>query len=538
MAGSRQTNPIEIQVLNKTLAAVAEEMGIVLQRSALSANIKERRDFSCAIFDGQGRLLAQAAHIPVHLGAMPDTVAMVRRNFSLGPGEVVITNDPFAGGTHLPDITLVAPVFHGRREPGSSGEPDFYLAVRAHHADVGGRYPGSMSLTRDLDEEGVLIRPQVICRNWSFMDGPLQEITGRMRAPGERRGDLEAQLAALIRGNRRLGQIMDRHGRDGFIERLPGFLDYGRRFMEAAIAEIPDGTYRFEDFLDDDGDSMRSIPINAVLEIRGKRARVDLSGSADQLDTCLNATKSVTRSAVYYCFFCLVGEGYPVNAGSIEPIEVVTRPGSICDPVAPAPVAAGNVETSQRIVDVVFGALSKALPDVIPAASCGSMNNISLGGIMADGTEFTYYETIGGGMGARPGSDGLSAVQVHMTNTLNTPIEALEQAYPFRIDRYSIRRGSGGTGRTRGGDGMVRRYLFVEPASVSILSERRLIAPYGLHGGGPGKRGRNYLISGDTIQSLGGKCRVEVGPGDILEIRTPGGGGMGECSQGRAPSKT
>ena len=551
-------NPVEIQILNKRISAVAEEMGIVLQRSALSANIKERRDFSCAVFDGKGRILGQAAHIPVHLGAMPDTITKIRRKFCLKPGEIVITNDPFAGGTHLPDITLIAPVFPAEIEQGVHGDdirkqlahenekqyhdsvqdPDFYLVVRAHHADVGGKYPGSMSLTRSLEDEGVYISPGIIGKGWQFDQDRLLAIVSRMRGPSEREGDLRAQLAALKRGRSRLLSIMEQQDRSTFLDGITGLLSYGRRFMEATIARIPDGIYRFTDFLDDDGADSEKLPISVTLTVNGKEVIVDFSESADQAVTCLNATRSVTCSAVYYCFFCLVGEGYPVNSGSLEPVKIITRAGSLLDPLPPAPVAAGNVETSQRIVDALFGALVQAIPSRIPAASCGSMNNVAIGGIDDASGEFTYYETIGGGMGARPDSNGLSGVQVHMTNTLNTPVEALEQIYPFIIERYGLRRGSGGAGKNRGGDGIIRSYRFLKDVSVSLLTERRRLSPYGLSGGSPGKTGENLLISQgrDALEAqklLPGKCQFQAAAGDVLEIRTPGGGGFGSSNPSR-----
>ena len=520
-----RVTPIDIQVVNRHLTAISEEMGIVLQRSAFSSNIKERRDFSCSIFHRDGKLLAQAAHIPVHLGAMPDVIAMVRNEFELAPGDIIITNDPFKGGTHLPDITLISGVFDKEREL------LFYVAARAHHADVGAKVPGSMGLSRSIDEEGVLIPPSHLVVQGRLLEDYLHSLISKMRNQKEREGDIRAQIACLRRGQQRLNETLDRFGKDRFMEVLPHLTAYGRKFMQAAIYDIPDGIYEFEDFLDDDGIGDEPVPIKVSIRISGTQAHVDFSGTATQVNSCINATKSVTRSAVYYCFFCLVGEGYPVNAGSLEPVTIKVPEGCLLNPLPPAPVAAGNVETSQRIVDSVFGALSKAIPKRIPAAGCGTMNNIAIGSSdqTVEQLQFTYYETIGGGMGASFVSDGLSGVQVHMTNTLNTPVEALEQTYPMMIEAYSLRDGSGGNGKHRGGDGIIRRYKFLTRCMVSLLTERRRYAPYGLAGGGYGEKGENLLFpqGGSTHKKLPGKCVIQVEEGDCLEIRTPGGGGYG-----------
>ena len=517
--------PIDIQITNKVLTAVAEEMGIVLQKAAMSSNIKERRDFSCAIFDAEGNMLSQAAHIPVHLGAMPMTVAELKKSFSLGPGDVIITNDPYKGGTHLPDITLMSAVF----PQGSSELPAFYLVARAHHADVGGTTPGSMALTSSLEEEGVIIAPALLKKKGEIDQKFLDSILKDMRNPQERMGDLQAQLASLARGEFRLLELIRKEGLKLLYERIDPLLEYGERVMKSLISEMPDGQYLFEDFLDDDGLSDHPVPLKCGVSISGSHVIVDYSDSAFQLKTGLNTVKSVTASATYYVFFSLLGSGYPINGGSLRPIKIITKPGTILDARHPAPVAAGNVETSQRIVDTLLGALSKAVPDLIPAASCGTMNNIAIGGHWPDGEAFTYYETIGGGMGAIKGADGLSGVHTHMTNTLNTPIEALEQTYPFRVESYSLRKHSAGEGLFKGGQGMVRRYLFLQEAIVTLLTERRRKAPYGLFGGQSAAKGQNLFISrenGDEIR-LPGKGTFRVKAGDKLEIRTPGGGGWG-----------
>ncbi len=524
---------IDIQVANKLFASVAEEMGIVLARAAFSANIKERRDFSCAVFDGRGQLVAQASHIPVHLGAMPATLAHVLATLPPGPDEVVVTNDPFGGGSHLPDITLVRGVF-----PPGADTPLFYVVNRAHHADVGGRSPGSMGLCRTIDEEGVRIPPTLLVAKGETNQAFLNNFLGQVRTPAERLGDLRAQQAALARGEKRLLELARRLGDPTPL--VTGLLDYGERLMRAAIRAIPDGTYGFTDFLDDDGRSAQPVPISVECTVTGDMAVVDFSRSADQVASPLNAVRPVTVSAVMYVFQCLLGLAargpgtagdYPINGGSQRPITVRTRPGSIVDAAPPAAVAAGNVETSQRIVDALLGALAQAIPERIPAASCGSMNNIAIGGRTDDGAEFTYYETIGGGMGGRPNGPGLSGVHTHMTNTMNTPVEALEHAFPFQITHYRLRRNSGGQGLHPGGDGIVRGYRFLCPATVSLLTERRRTAPYGLAGGAAGRPGKNILVrnsshSGQT-RRLPGKTTVEVNRGDRLVLHTPGGGGWG-----------
>ncbi len=514
-------NVIEIEIVNRLLSAIAEEMGIVVRRAAFSPNIKERRDYSCAIFDSSGLLLAQAAHIPVHLGAMPLTMKRVLSSMQLKPGDVAITNDPFAGGTHLPDITLIRGVF------ASGGEgPDFYLVCRAHHADVGGKAPGSMSLADSIDDEGVLIPLTLLHERGKPDSALLDRFLSCVRNPRERRGDLDAQVAALRRGEARLLELVSQKGMQRLEPAFHELVSYGERVMRSVITEIPDGTYCFTDYLDDNGIGREPIPISVEITVSRGTVKLDFSSSAPQQPTGINAVKSVTHSAVYYVFSCLLGGGYPLNGGIMKPISVVTRPGTVVDARFPAPVAGGNVETSQRIVDTVMGALAEAIPERIPAASCGSMNNIAVGGEGPDGG-YAYYETIGGGMGGRPGGPGLSAVHTHMTNTLNTPIEALEQSYPFMVEEYAIRRGSGGKGRHRGGDGMVRRYRFLAPAQVSIMAERRRLAPYGVAGGAPGKRGYDIAVRQGRRERLRGKATFSVGPGDLVEIRTPGGGGWG-----------
>ena len=513
---------IEVEVFNKLFASIAEEMGIILTRSSFSSNIKERRDFSCAIFDAGGNLVAQAAHIPVHLGAMPKTLRHVLASHCFTPGDVVITNDPFHGGSHLPDITLVEGVFAGR------GRPLFYAVNRAHHADVGGRNPGSMGFANDIAEEGVLIPPTLLACQGNINEDFLAGFLAKVRNPEERQGDLRAQLAALKRGKTRLLELHDKYG-GKHVAAISGQLqDYAERLMRATIAALPDGTYAFCDFLDNDGITTKKLPIRVQLTIDHDEAVADFSGSADQVGSPLNTVEAVVTSATVYAFQCLMGEGFPINQGSYRPIRVITRPGSLLQALPPAPVAAGNVETSQRIVDTLFGALAQASPEKIPAASCGSMNNIAIGGMdQRTGRQYTYYETIGGGMGARPESPGLSAIHTHMTNTMNTPVEALEHSYPLQIEKYAIRHGSGGEGKQRGGDGIIRAYRFLSTGQVSLLTERRVMPPYGLQGGSAGRKGQNLLIRQGKIRKIAGKINLAAQPGDRLIIKTPGGGGWG-----------
>ncbi len=515
---------LELTIFNKLFAAVAEEMGIVLRKSAFSPNIKERRDYSCALCTDAGELLAQAAHIPVHLGALPRTLARVLPEFPLGPGDVLLLNDPYWGGTHLPDLTVLAPVYAGQRLA-------FYLVNRAHHADVGGSTPGSMPLARNLEEEGVIISPSYLFKAGRLQEDFLESLVARMRVPTERRGDLRAQLAALNRGQERLAGLIARYGLEKLLDLSEALLAYSERAMRELIAAIPDGSYAFEDYLDDDGYGHRDLAIRLNLTVSGDAAVLDFRASTDQATGGVNAVPPVVDAACYYVFLTLLAEDYPINQGCFRPLSVLTRPGSLLDPVYPAPVAAGNVETSQRLVDVVLGALAPALPEVIPAASQGTMNNLAFGSQdPATGREFTYYETIAGGMGGRPGRAGLDGVHTHMTNTRNTPIEVLEREYPLVVERYAFRENSGGAGRFPGGRGLVRDFRFLVPVTVSLLTERRSHAPYGLQGGGPAAPGENVLISAQGEERLPGKINLPLPAGSRLSIHTPGGGGWGEIT--------
>jgi len=553
-------DPITLEIFKSMYVSVAEEMGVSLRRTAFSPNIKERRDYSCAVFDRRGRLIAQGDHMPVHLGSMPLSVEAAIKHCAMEPGDVVMLNDPFAGGTHLPDVTLVAPVFAGSgegrewkgesaqargqgRKRGSSfrqplatsaASPLFYVANRAHHADIGGATPGSMGRATEIYQEGLRIPPIHLVKGGAVNDELLRLLLANVRVSEERQGDLAAQLGALRVGSERLLEVVARYGFpecDAYAQHL---IEYTARMMRQTLAKLPDGTYQAEDWLDDDGEGGEPVVIKARIEIRGDRARVDFTGSAAQVRGPINAVAAITISAVYYVFRCLMPGDLPASAGVLAPLEVVLPEGSIVNARPPAPVAGGNVETSQRIVDTLFKALSLAAPGLIPAASQGTMNNLTVGGWdVARGREFAYYETMAGGMGARPLSDGLSAVHTHMTNSLNTPVEALEYAYPLRVRQYAIRRGSGGAGRRRGGDGVIRELELLTDAQVSLLADRRRFAPYGLKGGEDGQRGQATLIGSDgRLQTLPGKFSLAAKSGDRIVIETPGGGGYGLAAEG------
>ena len=519
-----RVDPIRLEILKNLFHSVAEEMGAALRRSAFSPNIKERRDYSCAVFDARGQALAMGDHMPVHLGSMPMSVAAALAAFPLGQGDVAMLNDPYAGGTHLPDITLVMPVFVA-----GSKAPRFYVASRAHHADVGGSQAGSMALTQEIFAEGVRIPPVKLCRGNAVDRDVLALVLANVRTPEERQGDLTAQIAACRTGTRRLEEIVARYGL-GEVARYAGhLLDYSDRMMRATLREIPTGRYLGEDFLDDDGMTPEPVRIRVAITVRGGRARVDFTGSAPQCAGSINAVEAITVSAVYYVFRCLVDEQVPATAGLLWPIQVIAPLGTVVNARPPCAVAGGNVETSQRIVDTLLRALSRALPGRVPAASQGTMNNLSFGGTdPRTGRAFAYYETIAGGLGARPGRDGISGIHNHMTNSLNTPVEVLEYAYPVRVRRYSLRRGSGGAGKWHGGDGIVREIEFLCPAEASLLSDRRKIGPYGLAGGRPGARGMNTLIRGGKRRKLPSKISLRVEAGEVLRIETPGGGGWGK----------
>ena len=510
---------LELEIFRNLFVSIAEEMGVVLKRTSFSPNIKERRDYSCAVYDAAGETIAMGDHMPVHLGAMPSSVAEALEAHTLEPGDVVFLNDPFRGGTHLPDVTSVSGVFlEGDQEPA------YYLATRAHHSDVGGMTPGSMPLATEIYQEGLRIPPVKLVRGGEIEADLLDLILANVRTPEERRGDLGAQLAAHATGERRLRESTAKYGTTKMREQMEALKDYAERMMRVKLGAIPDGEYVFEDFLDDDGFSDSPIRIACRLTVAGEQVVADFTESAGQARGGVNANRAITTAAVMYCFRCLIAEEIPYNAGLMRTIRIVTEPGSVVDAQLPASVAAGNVETSQRITDVVLGALAKALPEGVPAASSGTMNNLSLGGLdPRTRTPFAYYETIAGGMGARPRADGMSAVHTHMTNSLNTPVEAIERQLPLRVRRYEVRAGSGGAGRHRGGDGIVRELELLAETDVTLLSDRRRTQPYGLAGGAPGEAGRN-LLNGKPVRSKG---TFHAKSGDILTIETPGGGGWG-----------
>jgi N-methylhydantoinase B len=502
-------------------------MGVALRRASLSPNIKERCDFSCMICDGAGDMVAQAAHIPVHLGSGVFAVKEALKSCSPQYDDIIIMNDPFRGGTHLPDITMVAPVFIDPDEPA----PDFYVANRAHHADVGGMAPGSMPISEELFQEGLIIPPLKIVGAGEINEDLLSIILSNVRTPWERRGDIEAQLASLRVGMNRLLQTAHEKGRERCRRYAAALQDYSEKILKRVLGSIPEGDYRALDYLDDDGRGSGPLPISVKISIGDGAANVDFTGSADQVRGNLNATYAITVSAVVYVFRLLMGPDTPANSGVLRPLTINAPLGSIVNALPPAAVAGGNVETSQRMVDALLLALSKALPEAIPAASQGTMNNLTIGSAQRSDTEaFAYYETIGGGAGASPDRDGASCLHTHMTNTLNTPTEALEASYPLLVERWEIREGSGGAGKFRGGDGIARDIRALCEARVSLISERRIGAPYGLNGGSEGSRGLNKLIrSNGVIEELPSKTTFRVEPGDVISILTPGGGGWGKA---------
>jgi N-methylhydantoinase B len=537
----KDSDPIRLEVFKHMFAAIADEMGVILRKTSYSPNIKERRDFSCALFNPAGKMVAQAAHIPVHLGSMPLSVVAAIEQFSersnpadmdqkssLFPGDVIILNDPFCGGTHLPDITLVTPVFLDQPDMTSSPLLVGFAANRAHHADVGGMVAGSMPIAREIYQEGLIIPPVKLFDRGRLNQDLLDLIVANVRTPDERLGDIWAQVAANQRGVGRLLELIDRYGLDEVFFYMDALLAYTEKLTRQLLSKIPDGTYQFTDYLDDDGITSEPVRISVQIVIQQDTAIVDFSASAPQQQGSVNAVKAITLSAVYYVFRCLLGLDVPNNSGTMVPIEVIAPPGSVVNALKPAPVAGGNVETSQRIVDVLLGALATALPDRVPAASQGTMNNVTIGGTTSDGAPFTYYETIGGGMGARPWADGSAAVHSHMTNTLNTPVEALEYAYPLRVLRYEIRNNSGGQGQYHGGDGICRDIQVLVDTQVSVISDRRQLHPYGLVGGQPGACGENLVIHNGEEIRMGSKGSFYLHPGDIFSIQTPGGGGFGQ----------
>jgi len=529
---SQTPDPIELSIFHCAARSIAEEMGAALKRTALSPNIKERRDYSCAIFDGQGRVIAMGDHMPVHLGSMPMSVRAAIEAIALAPGDIAILNDPYAGGTHLPDITMVLPVFI---EGGN--KPEFYVANRAHHADVGGRFAGSMGPATTIYEEGIRIPPVRIMRGGVMDRDVLDLILRNVRTPREREGDLAAQMGACRVGEQRMAQLAAKCGKEKLNALVEGLLDYAERLVRAELRAMPAGEFSAEDWMDSDGVTDQPCRIAVRLRIDPVKGaiEIDFAGSSPQVAGSVNAVRAITLSACLYVLRCLLGEDAPAAEGILRPLTLHTPAGSIVNARSPAAAAGGNVETSQRIVDVLLRALAKAVPGRVPAASAGTMSNLAIGGVdPGSGEPFTYYETAAGGMGARPGLDGIAGVQTHMTNSLNTPIEALEYAYPFRVRQYGYRYGSGGEGKFRGGDGLIREVELLADVEVTLLAERRRFRPYGLEGGADGAAGGAWVTKAETGEEieLPGKCSRQLAKGDRLRIETPGGGGWGTKHQG------
>ena len=564
-------DPVELEVFKNLYHSIAEEMGAALRRTSFSPNIKERRDYSCAVFDSAGQVIAMGDHMPVHLGSMPMSVAAAVEQCVLEPGDVVMLNDPFRGGTHLPDITLVMPVYteqktsyrknkNARRKAGPHrSHPDFYVASRAHHADVGGTYPGSMGPCREIYQEGLRIPPVKIMRGGKLVADVLALLLSNVRTPEEREGDLGAQIAACQTGAQRLHEICERYGIARVKRAAADLLVYSEEMMRAFLRTIPSGHYHAEDFLDDDGVEDKPVRIAVTIHVKPspkkkspvetrlaasplasqKKSRVtvtiDFTGSDPQVQGAINAVEAITYSACFYVFRCLLHEDVPATSGLMRAIRVIAPSGTVVNAKPPAAVAGGNVETSQRIVDVLLKALAQAIPDRIPAAASGTMNNLTIGGIdlrMGDpriGEPFAYYETIAGGMGARPTKDGVSGVHTHMTNSLNTPAEALEYAYPIRLRQYSLRSKSGGAGLHTGGNGIVREIEVLTDAQVTLLADRRSRGPYGLAGGADAAPGRTLIIRRDgTAEEIPGKTSVRLRAAERVRIESPGGGGWGK----------
>ncbi len=503
-------NAIELSLFASRMQSICDEMGATLQHTAFSPNIRDRLDYSCALFDANGYLAAQAAHIPVHLGSMAYAMRDIVRRFSWQPGDCIILNDPYSGGTHLPDVTVISPVY-------INDTLTAFVANRAHHANIGAETPGSMPIARTLAEEGMIISPDYLYRNGHLVTATWQRLQDACGSNNELEADIDAQYSANLTGIRRLTRWIE--DSSTFNDAIAELNDYAERMALAGLKDIPPGTYAFTDFMDDDGQGTVDIPIRVTVTVNNARVDVDFDGTAEQVAGNINCPLSVTAAAVFYCFFCLMPDDTPACAGAFRPIRIKAPAGSMLNASAPAAVAAGNVETSTRIVDCVFGALHQAIPKRIPAASQGSMNNIAMGS-----AGWSYYETLAGGMGAGQTGGGQHAVQTHMTNTYNTPIEVIEMHYPLRISRYAVRPESGGRGQRRGGDGLLREYEFLQRTEVSLLTERRRHAPWGLNEGKNGLRGENRINN----QPVAAKTSLTVNAGDRLTVLTPGGGGWGK----------
>lgn len=522
-------DPVTLEVTRNACIAISEEMNATLIRTGYSPNIKERRDCSCALFDADAEMISQAENMPVHLGAMPFSVAAAIDRYppeTLDPGDAILLNDPFYGGAHLPDLTLVTPVFQ-------DGDIIAFAANRAHHADVGGSRAGSVAAdSTEIYQEGLRIPPVKLFEGGEPNEGLFDMVLSNVRTPDERRGDLRAQEAANETGRRRVTELVEKYGRGQLTAVLEEIKGYSERRMRAEITDLPDGTYTYEDVLDDDGRGNEALPVRAAVTIDGDRVSVDFSGSADQTAGAINAVFAVTASATYYAVRCVTDPDIPPNHGCYRPIDIEAPDGTIVNPDPPAAVVGGNLETSQRVTDVVLGALSQAVPDRVTAAGQGTMNNVTFGGTdPRDGSPYAFYETQGGGFGGRRGKDGMDGVHVHMSNTMNTPAEVLETAYPLRVTRYEYRPDTGGAGEFRGGLGL-RRDIQVRDheATFSLLAERHRSRPYGLSGGDPGATGGAVLNPDDDPEELAPKSTHELPPGSVVSVRTPGGGGYGDPS--------
>jgi N-methylhydantoinase B len=516
---------VELAVFQSAMHSIAEEMGAALRRTAISPNIKERRDYSCAVFDAQHRVIAMGDHMPVHLGSMPMSVETAVKTLRLERGDVAILNDPYAGGTHLPDITMVMPVFCE-----GVSEASFFVAARAHHADVGGMFAGSMGPAREIFQEGLRIPPVRLVRGGEIDRDLLAMVLLNVRTPTEREGDLAAQIGACKVGEQRLLHLVERYGVARSEELGEELLNYSERLVKAELRKLPSGQFEAEDWLDDDGVSETPIRIAVKLVIDAEvgSIAIDFAGTSAQVAGSVNAVRAITLSACFYMLRCLLGADAPATAGILRPLTLELPEGSVVNARPPAAVAGGNVETSQRIVDTLLRALAKAAPERVPAASAGTMSNLTIGGVDArTGAVFTYYETTAGGMGASAMGDGLSGVQTHMTNSLNTPVEALEFAYPLRMRRYGYWRGSGGAGLNRGGDGLVKEMEILCDAEVTLLADRRKLRPYGLEGGEEGAAGNAHIDESGIERELAGKCSARMKAGAVLRLETPGGGGWG-----------
>ena len=504
-------NSIELALFSSRINAICEQMGAVLKQTAFSPNIRDRLDYSCAIFDVDGQLCAQAAHIPVHLGSMTYAMQDVVKAREWQPGDTLILNNPYMGGTHLPDVTFISPVFHNDKLTA-------FVANRAHHADIGSESPGSMPISSALEEEGIIISPTLICTHGKIIEPELEKIISRLRDPDIAIADFKAQVSVNQTGNDALLKLINNCKEINFEEYLNELNKYARRIALNTFKELPEGEYHYIDIMDDDGLGHNNIEIACTLKIKDGTVTVDFTDTSEQVTGNINCPVSVTAAAVYYCFRCLMPDYVPNCSGIFDLINLIVPENNLLNASYPAAVAAGNVETGTRVVDVVLGALAQAIPEKIPAASHGSMNNIAMGS-----TNWSYYETLGGGMGASALNDGINAIQTHMTNTLNTPVEICETHFPLLIREYSLRSGSGGQGKHKGGDGLIRHYQFLEEAHVTLLTERRTHRPWGLNGGKDGKPGQN-LLNNTPIPA---KITLNVKPNDSLIVKTGGGGGWG-----------